>query len=102
MGDPMSWPFVTATASTAAPTQLELAGLKEAIDKMNRSLDQESAALRALFAEHGYDLANGDVLYHGPEIAFMVPPQYRAQVVQHPTLEGKAMWFAKNPRFSLF
>lgn len=61
-----------------------------------------AGALRKLFDEHGYDLANGDVLYHGPALAFMVPPQYRAQVARHPDLDGAAMWFMRNPRFSLF
>lgn len=100
------WPFATATASNvpAGPqmTQLELAGLKEAIAQAEQQLELQSAGLRKLFTEHGYDLANGDVLYHGPGLSFLVPQQYRAQVVQHPALDGAAMWFTKNPRFCLF
>ncbi len=63
---------------------------------------EQTDALRKLFAEHGYDLANGDVLYHAPGVRLAVPPQYAAQVRAHPMLENTAMWFMRNPRFSLF
>jgi|GEM_PF-5457967 len=61
-----------------------------------------AAALRNLFAEHGYDLANGDVLYHAPGATVDVPPRYRDQVQANSLVEPGQIVFTRNPRFSLF
>jgi hypothetical protein len=90
------------TASTAAPQQLDLIGLAEAIEAANRKCERQARALRELFAENGYDLANGDVLYHAADLALDVPPQYRAQVQSSPLVPSGQIVFTKNPRFSLF
>ncbi|MEJ7804434.1 MAG: hypothetical protein WKG03_00720 [Telluria sp.] len=92
----------TTTANTKPPTQLELAGLHEAITTMNRDLRAQETALRQLFALHGYDLANGDVLIRAPDVQMYVPPQYARQVRVNAMLEAGAMWFMRNPDFSLF
>lgn len=90
------------TSSTVPAEPLDLGKMRAAIEEMNAALELEAAPLRKFFADHGYDLANGDVLYHGPDVVIAVPERYRAQVVQHKLLEGRAMWFTRNPRFSLF
>jgi hypothetical protein len=92
----------TAAAGTVAPQQLDLIGLAEAIEAVNRQCERQARALRELFAEHGYDLANGDVLYHAPDVALDVPPRYRAQVQPSPLVPSGQIVFTKNPRFSLF
>lgn len=61
-----------------------------------------AAALRNLFAEHGYDLANGDVLYHAPGATVDVPSRYRNQVQPSNLLQPGRIGFTRNPRFSLF
>jgi hypothetical protein len=89
--------------NSAAPAEpFDLGKMKAAIAELNAVMELEAAPLRKFFADHGYDLANGDVLYHGPDVVIAVPERYRAQVVQHRMLEGRAMWFTRNPRFSLF
>lgn len=94
--------YGTAAAPCSPPTQLDLAGLSEAIRAAERGQQHAAAALSKLFEDHGYDLANGDVMYHGPDVAIEVPPKYREQVVRHQLLEAGCMFFTRNPRFSLF
>jgi hypothetical protein len=90
------------TASTAPAEKPDFAKIKGAIQAMNDLIELESAPLRKLFADHGYDLANGDVLYHSPDVVIDVPPRYRAQVVEHKLLEARCLCFTRNPKFSLF
>lgn len=93
----------TSTAPPASkPQQLDLIGLAEAIEAATRQCERQAKALRELFAEHGYDLANGDVLYHAPDVVLDVPPRYRAQVQPNKLVPSGQIVFTKNPRFSLF
>ena len=92
----------TGTTAPAALQQPDLAGLKEAIDAANRAADQQARALRELFEANGYDLANGDVLYHAPDVHYDVPQRYRAQVQPHQMVQAGQIVFMRNPRFSLF
>ena len=94
--------FDGGTVGTAAHQQLDLIGLAEAIDAANRQCDQQARALRELFAENGYDLANGDMLYHAPDVVLAVPPRYRAQVQRNELVPPGQIAFTRNPRFSLF
>ena len=93
---------IVRAASTTPAAKPDLGKMKAAIEELQAVMELEAGPLRRFFEEHGYDLANGDVLYHGPDVVIAVPERYRAQVVQHQMLEGRAMWFARNPRFSLF
>ena len=74
----------------------------EVADMLAREGERQAAALRALFEQHGYDLANGDVLYHGTGVALNVPPRYQHQVIARDILEPDCICFMRNPRFSLF
>jgi len=94
--------FGPGTASTAPAQAPDLATMRASLDKLMEQMSLQAGPLRKLFAEHGYDLEGGDVLYHGPELVIEVPERYRAQVKPHAMLEGRAMWFTRNPRFSLF
>ena len=92
----------TGTTAPAALQQSDLVGLKEAIEAATREDERQARALRDLFAEHGYDLANGDVLYHAPDVHYDVPQRYRAQVQPHQMVQAGQIVFMRNPRFSLF
>jgi len=94
-----------ASTVSAAPPQAQapdFAGVRASFDKLMEQMSREAAPLRKLFADHGYDLENGDILYHGPDVVLVVPERYKAQVCPHPSLEAGAMYFTRNPRFSLF
>lgn len=102
MNDLFGTTTAATTSSTTPPTQLELAGLAEAIAAMHASDDRQSKALRDLFEAHGYDLANGDVLYHACDVSFDVPPRFRDQVQPRALVPSGQIMFTRNPRFSLF
>ena len=91
-----------ATASATPPAKPDLGKMLAAIEEMNAVAELEAGPLRKLFADHGYDLANGDVLYHAPGMAVNVPPRYRAQVQESPLVQPGHIVFTRNPRFSLF
>lgn len=89
-------------SATAQDVQPDLAGLDAAIRAMNAQCARQGRALGRLFAQAGYSLAAGDVLYHAPDVVLEVPPQYRAQVVRNKLLAPGQILYSKNPRFSLF
>lgn len=91
-----------ATASTAPAEKIDLGKMRAAIEEMNAVVELEAGPLRKLFADHGYDLANGDVLYHAPGMVLDVPPRYRAQVQESQLVQPGQIVFTRNPRFSLF
>lgn len=91
------------TASAASQdAQPDLAGLDAAIRAMTAQCAKQGRALGRMFAQAGYSLAAGDVLYHAADVVLEVPPQYRAQVVRNKLLAPGEIRFTKNPRFSLF
>lgn len=91
------------TATTGpAPQQPDLAGLSEAIAKMQRDIERQTKALRKLFESHGFDLANGDMLFHAPGEGMAVPPQFATQVCASPYVKPGDVLFMRNPKFSLF
>lgn len=94
--------FGPRTASAAPAQPLDLSELHAKFQEAMEQMSREAAPLRKLFTEHGYDLENGDILYHGPDVVLAVPERYKAQVCRHQSLDAGAMYFTRNPRFSLF